>query len=243
MSQQSEQKHDFLVVPHLVVSNGDEALKFYEQMMNATIICKLFNDDNTKIMHSSFRMQNGATIFLCDDFPEFSGRSCLLPKDCSSPVTLHLQFETDNKAKEYWQSFIKKNENNGIKINMEYGPQFWNENYGKFEDKYQHSWSIGSPLNEKPNEDTNKEKIVQTSSKKRSSMDEDTTVLKEKNNENEPNTSEKSCCSDEPSAKRRKTSENTADDENTVDNNKENANKNDNTNGHNHLNDNAQSTI
>lgn len=97
-------------------------------------------------MHSEFLLPNGAIIVLFDDFPEFqNGNSRLLPKNCASPVAVHLQFQNDKAAKQFCQR-IKNNEKEGFNILMEYGKQFWNENYGKFDDKYGHSWSIGSPL-------------------------------------------------------------------------------------------------
>jgi len=126
---------------------------------------------------------------VCDDFPEF-GTTRLLPKDHVSPVTIHLHFETQPAGQQFWESFVKKNENDGIKIVMEFKPQFWKENYGVFRDKFQHSWSVGSPMSDDNNDkEADKENCVQTS-KKRKTMDE---------------TASKECdhCDDEPSLKRK----------------------------------------
>jgi len=155
-----ENRKNQLIIPHLVVENGEESLNFYKKSMNAKIVEKCYDDNKKKLLHSIFTMPNGGIIFLCDDFPEY-GQSRLLPKDNISPVTVHLQFQTDEKAKEYWDSFIKKNESNGVNIVMEYKPQFWKENYGAFRDKYQHSWSVGAPLSDHQIDDSNKENCLQ----------------------------------------------------------------------------------
>jgi len=140
-----EKKTQPAVAPHLFVSNGEEALDYYEKSFNAKIEQKSL-DANKKILHSVLIMPNGGKIFLCDDYPEF-GETRLLPEGRASPVTIHLYFETHDKAQEFWDSSVKKNQND-VKVIMDYKPQFWNENYGAFRDKYQHSWSVGSPISD-----------------------------------------------------------------------------------------------
>jgi len=43
-----ENRKNQLIIPHLVVENGEEALNFYEKSMNAKIVEKCYDDNKKK---------------------------------------------------------------------------------------------------------------------------------------------------------------------------------------------------
>ena len=53
------------ITPHIVVSNGVEALDYYKEFMGAKILEKKETEDG-KIIYSSFQLPNGAQIMMSD---------------------------------------------------------------------------------------------------------------------------------------------------------------------------------
>lgn len=139
------------ITPYIVVSNASEALDYYQSCMDAKILERKETEDS-KIIHSSFRLPNGAQVMMCDDMssnnPSTKSTSRILPKGQLSPVSLSLYFDTFEAGSSFWNNFTKKNNVKDIEIHLEFSPQFWQSNFGQFTDKYGHMWQVSCPLRE-----------------------------------------------------------------------------------------------
>lgn len=124
------------VVPHLVVKNAAAAIDYYTAALGAVELCRMPTEDG-RLMHAAIRV-NDATIFLCDDFPEYCGGTSRAPAG-PSPVTLHLCVPNADEA-------IAKAAAAGATVEMPADDMFWGDRYGKVVDPFGHSWSYSHPL-------------------------------------------------------------------------------------------------
>src|SRR5882724_2051887 len=123
--------------PHIFVSNGAAAIEFYKKAFGATEVARHAAPDGKRIMHASL-LVNGATLMLCDDFPEYCGGKSSTPEALGgSPVVLHLQVTDADKA--YNQAVAA-----GATVAMPISDQFWGDRYGQVKDPFGHTWSIGA---------------------------------------------------------------------------------------------------
>jgi PhnB protein len=125
--------------PHLVVTDGEAAIRFYEAAFGAKLTAKHLADDGKRIMHASFSLGGGG-FFLNDDFPEFGDCGSKPPQRLGgASCTIHLEVPDADVA---WKQAIAA----GGKVVSELGNQFWGARYGQIEDPFGHFWSIGGPL-------------------------------------------------------------------------------------------------
>ena len=78
-----------------------------------------------------------------------SNKSRILPKGQLSTVSLSLNFDTFKEASLFWNNFVKNANNSKAGdciIHLDFGPQFWNSNFGQFTDKFGHMWQVSAPL-------------------------------------------------------------------------------------------------
>ena len=82
---------------------------------------------------------NGATVMLCDEFPEYSGGKRSAPDALGgTPVVLHLQMvEADS-------FFAAADAAAGAEVKMPLADQFWGSRYGQLSDPFDHIWSVGA---------------------------------------------------------------------------------------------------
>ena len=59
-------------IPHIVVNDGEAAIKFYEAAFGAVCEAKHRAEDGRRLMHGHLKVGDG-TLYLHDDFPEFTG--------------------------------------------------------------------------------------------------------------------------------------------------------------------------
>jgi PhnB protein len=125
--------------PHLFVSNAAAAIKFYKKAFNAEEVSRHAAPDGKRIMHAAL-LVNGATLMLCDDFPEYRGGKGSTPEALGgSPVVLHLQV---TEADPVFNQAVAA----GAKVAMPLADQFWGDRYGQITDPFGHTWSIGAKL-------------------------------------------------------------------------------------------------
>jgi PhnB protein len=123
--------------PHLFVSNAAAAIDFYKKAFNAEELVRHATPDGKRLMHAALRI-NGATLLLCDDFPEYCGGKSSTPEAFGgSPVVLHLQVAEADPV--YEQAVAA-----GATIAMPLADQFWGDRYGQIKDPFGHTWSIGA---------------------------------------------------------------------------------------------------
>ncbi len=126
-------------IPHLVVHDGAAAVKFYEQALGATTQSSVPMKGDTRLLHAAMAV-DGATFFLCDDFPEFCGGKNRTPKALGgTAVTIHLCVPDCDAA-------IAKAAGAGATVTMPAMDAFWGDRYGKVVDPFGHEWSFSTPL-------------------------------------------------------------------------------------------------
>ena len=125
--------------PHIFVSNAASAIDFYKKAFNAEEVSRHAAPDGKRIMHAALGV-NGATLMLCDDFPEFRGGKGSTPEAFGgSPVVLHLQVSDADKV--FNQAVAA-----GATVAMPLQDQFWGDRYGQIVDPFGHTWSIGAKV-------------------------------------------------------------------------------------------------
>ncbi len=131
--------HYSALIPHIVVNDGEAAIKFYENAFGATCEAKHRAEDGKRLMHAHLKIGDG-TLFLHDDFPEFGSAGAQAPTRLGgTSCTLH--FETSD-ADTAWQRALKA----GAEVVVPLDNQFWGQRYGQVRDPFGHVWSIGGPL-------------------------------------------------------------------------------------------------
>lgn len=124
------------LIPHLVVKGGAKAIDFYKAALGAEEIARMPTPDG-RLMHAALKI-GGATLFLCDDFPEYCGGVPRAPSG-PSPVTLHLCVPCADTA-------IATAAAAGATVTMPAADMFWGDRYGQIVDPFGHAWSFSNPL-------------------------------------------------------------------------------------------------
>lgn len=126
-------------IPHLVVSDGAAAIKFYEQAFGATCESRHMAQDGKRVMYANLKVGGGA-LYLNDDFPEFGDHSAKAPARLGgTSCTIHLEVPDADVA---WERATKA----GAQIATPLDNQFWGMRYGQVKDPFGHLWSIGGPV-------------------------------------------------------------------------------------------------
>ncbi|MDY3559455.1 VOC family protein [Gemmata sp. JC673] len=124
------------LIPHLVVKGGAKAIEYYTAALGAVELSRMPADDD-RLMHAALRIGD-ATLFLCDDFPEYCGGVSRAPSG-PSPVTLHLCVPDCDAA-------IAQAARAGATLAMPPEDMFWGDRYGQVVDPFGHAWSFSTPL-------------------------------------------------------------------------------------------------
>jgi len=123
------------LTPHIVVDGARRAIAFYKKAFGAQERTAMPAEDGKRLMHAHIEI-NGASLMLCDDFPEYrSGKATPKP----AAVTLHLQVDDADK-------WFKRAVKAGATATMPLADQFWGDRYGQVSDPFGHTWSIGAPI-------------------------------------------------------------------------------------------------
>jgi PhnB protein len=126
-------------IPHLVVHDGEAAIKLYANAFGAECQSKHLAEDGKRIMHAHLQLGAG-TIFLNDDFPEFGDLGAKAPKRLGgASCVIHVDVPDADAA---WERAVKA----GAQIVMPLDNQFWGMRYGQLKDPFGHLWSIGGPV-------------------------------------------------------------------------------------------------
>lgn len=128
------------LVPHLVVSDGEAAIAFYEKAFGAKLEAKHPADDGKRLMHAHLSLGGGA-LYLHDEFPEYgdSGGAKAPNRLGGASCTLHIEVTDADAAWAQAQAA-------GTEVLMPLDNQFWGARYGQLRDPFGHVWSIGGPL-------------------------------------------------------------------------------------------------
>ena len=66
-------------IPHLIVSNGLAALKFYQEVFGAEAGDNMMAPDGKRLMHGEIVL-DGHKLFLSDEFTAEEGGTCKMPQ-------------------------------------------------------------------------------------------------------------------------------------------------------------------
>jgi PhnB protein len=125
-----------VLIPHLVVSGAVKAVEFYKTALGAEEVSRMPTEDG-RLMHAALKIGD-ATLFLCDDFPEYCGGVSRAPRGPAS-VTLHLTVPSADTA-------IATAAGAGATVTMPAEDMFWGDRYGQIVDPFGHAWSFSNPL-------------------------------------------------------------------------------------------------
>ena len=134
MSEKSETMSG--LIPHLVVKDAVKAVEFYKSALGAKEIARMPTPDG-RLMHAALKIGD-ATLFLCDDFPEYCGGVSRTPSGPAS-ITLHLVVPSCDAA-------IDTAVAAGATATMPAEDMFWGDRYGQIVDPFGHAWSFSNPL-------------------------------------------------------------------------------------------------
>jgi PhnB protein len=127
------------VVPYLTLRDGNAAITFYEKAFGATLIVKMPDKDDKRLLHASLNL-NGGVVMLADEFPESGeGGTEAPPALGGTAVTIHIEVDD---ADRWWKRAVDA----GASVVMPLDNMFWGARYGKPRDPFGHVWSIGGPV-------------------------------------------------------------------------------------------------
>jgi PhnB protein len=134
---EGEQSPPAGVTPHLTIGHGkaEAAVAFYKTAFGAEEQFRHMAEDGRRIMHCHLKL-NGGSLMLNDDFPEMHGGGAEGPP---SGTTLHLQVDD---ADAWWKRALDA----GATVRFPLADQFWGDRYGKLDDPFGFTWSIGGPV-------------------------------------------------------------------------------------------------
>lgn len=126
------------IVPHIVVSDGEAAIAFYQRAFGATLEAKHAADDGKRLLHVHLKLGDG-DLYLHDDFPEFGEHGAQAPARLGgTSCTIHIEVADADAA---WQQAVDA----GATVRMPLDNQSWGARYGQVADPFGHNWSIGGP--------------------------------------------------------------------------------------------------
>ena len=128
------------IVPYLTVSNGQAAIAFYKKGLGAKEVMRMPAEDKKRLMHAEVEI-NGHSLYLSDDFPEFSGGRTP-EKLGGTPFSIFVQLMVPKEVDQWIVRAVKA----GAKVATPPADQFWGDRFGQITDPFGHSWSFGAPL-------------------------------------------------------------------------------------------------
>jgi PhnB protein len=127
------------VIPHLVVTDAEAAIAFYQQGFGATLEAKHLAEDGKRFSHVHLKL-GAASLFLHDDFPEFGEHGAKPPARLGgASCTFHLEVADADAA---WELAVAA----GATVLMPLENQFWGMRYGQLKDPFGHLWAVGGPV-------------------------------------------------------------------------------------------------
>ena len=136
-------------IPHLIVSDGMAALKFYKEVFGAEEGHNMMAPDGKRLMHGEIVL-DGHKFFVSDEFRPEEGGACKTPQTLGG-TSVRITFMTDNADAVFERALAR-----GAKVIMPVQDMFWGARYGQFLDPFGHNWGINQQLQEQAPEETEK---------------------------------------------------------------------------------------
>lgn len=128
-------------IPHLIVSDGLAALKFYTEVFGAEEGDKMMAQDGKRLMHGEIVL-DGHKLFLSDEFTAEEGGSCKMPQTLGG-TCVRITLEVDDA-----DAVVKRAVALGARVLMPVEDMFWGARYGKISDPFGHEWGINQQQKE-----------------------------------------------------------------------------------------------
>jgi PhnB protein len=134
-------------IPHVVVSDGMAALKFYKEVFGAEEGDVMMEPDGKRLMHGEIVL-DGHKLFLSDEFADTEGVMTRTPQTLGG-TSVRVTVQTDDA-----DGVVERAVARGAKVVMPLMDMFWGARYGKIVDPFGHEWGINQQLREQTTEET-----------------------------------------------------------------------------------------
>ena len=134
-------------IPHLIVSDGIAALRFYKETFGAEEGDNMMAPDGKRLMHGEIFL-NGHKLFVSDEFDASEGGSCKSPETLGGTCVRITLMVDDADA------VVLRAVKGGSRVLMPVQDMFWGARYGKIVDPFGHEWGINQQLKEQSPEET-----------------------------------------------------------------------------------------
>jgi PhnB protein len=134
-------------IPHLIVSDGLAALKFYREVFGATDGDNMMAPDGKRLMHGEIVL-DGHKLFVSDEFTAAEGGSCKMPQTLGG-TSVRITAAVDDA-----DATVERAVTRGARVLMPVQDMFWGARYGKIVDPFGHEWGINQQLQELDKEET-----------------------------------------------------------------------------------------
>ena len=134
-------------IPHLIVSDGLAALRFYQEVFGAEAGHTMMAPDGKRLMHGELTV-DGHKIFLSDEFAAEEGGNCQTPQSLGGSCVRIMLMTEDADA------IVERAVARGARVLLPVQDMFWGARYGQFVDPFGHNWGINQQLTEQTDAET-----------------------------------------------------------------------------------------
>jgi PhnB protein len=134
-------------IPHLIVSDGAAALKFYREVFGGEEGHTMMAPDGRRVMHGELKL-DGHLLFISDEFTAEEGGKCRTPESLGGS-TVRITLQTDDP-----DGVVERAVARGAEVIMPLADMFWGARYGQIRDPFGHIWGINQQLQEQTEEET-----------------------------------------------------------------------------------------
>src|SRR5437763_13703882 len=136
--------------PHLIVSDGRAALKFYKDVFGAEEGHNMMAPDGKRLMHGELIL-DGHKFFVSDEFRPEEGGACKTPQTLNG-TSVRITLQTDEP-----DAVVERAVARGAKVIMPVQDMFWGARYGQILDPFGHNWGFKQQVNEQTDAQTSGE--------------------------------------------------------------------------------------
>jgi PhnB protein len=141
-------KREDQFIPHVIVSDGLAALKFYMEVFGAKVGHNMMAPDGKKLMHGEIVL-DGHKLFVSDWFAPSDGGTLGSPEKLGG-TCVRITVDVDDA-----DAVVERALARGSSVLMPVADMFWGARYGKIRDPFGHEWGINQQLKKQSEEETN----------------------------------------------------------------------------------------
>ena len=134
-------------IPHLIVSDGLAALKFYKEVFGAEEGENMMARDGRRLMHGEILL-DGHVLFISDEFTREEGGMCQKPETLGG-TSVRITLMTDDA-----DGVFQRATERGAEVLMPVQDMFWGARYGQFRDPFGHVWGVNQQLQDQTDAET-----------------------------------------------------------------------------------------